>query len=601
MGKSFTVGCILTFLFLLTGFNSAFAGKVPGLPFIKGDVAPASIYPFVVQYGMTNKAGKFPTVVIPPMEDATLITVLQGVVAKYSSDQIFLLNTGIGGDGHGKISYYVFNKKDNKNKLYTSGLFWLNYLTKSKNGPHLKLDMPVNPDPQKAPTVEKYNSKTWRTVEHFKKYIKGYVVYKPETQFQNYAATLCGITDSIPLTISQVNYLKKTYPNWKLPETYNFVTNPQKIKSILDFMRYLDIKGLEFNKNYAIELVPGRCNGGGPLDYAAMTSGLVFYPGLNNKEADAVFKTLNNPVPIYGWNTASVSESNFVGNVSSNGNFVIASDVASNFSFFTSSKAKAERVKYSIPKIKYNPDNIYISYIMSDGDNLCLVTNKANDVYWWGSPYRGEFPVGWTMPPSMFYLEPGIWNYFINSATKNDEFVSGSPGMGFIFGNAKNIKLQQKYLARFMKDSGIHTTAIFGQNNSDWNNKSFFSSITKNPELKGAFYCQFHPWMNQAKKESYKTKWYNKKPIIPENIYLNNTDTAYTTAKNFNKVKNSKRGSFFTVYAIRNDGDNTMEWLHELTDMINEYNKSDSVKKIVVVLPSQMVSLEQQKKLLLSE
>ncbi len=600
MKKFQTVGLAFTaILFTFIAFSTMGNSTQP--PFQKGNVNPTSIYPVVVQWAENNSGAAFPTVISAPENDVTLLTVLQGIVAKQSHDQLFLLNTCPGGDGNnGIIEYYQPNQQDTDNELYTSGLFWLDYLTVNPNGPELRINksslrllnaLNVNGikshsfkkslNPNEVLNNQGFDIETWTAVLYFYNYINGYIVYTPNTNSQDFAATLCGIYNCIPVTADQVQMAQQLG-----------LTEVADLSNVTDITSFFTQYKSYINKSFAIELIPGVCNGEGPLDYAAMLSGFVFWPDTDTQIASSIFANLNQSIPIYGWNSASGDEGDYVNNVGESSNFVVASDNSSNLSLYSSSNtAPLPAPNNNPPKITYNPNDKYISFIISDGDNLQLVTNLANDVNWWGSQYRGEFPVGWTIPPAMYYLEPDVWNYFMQSATANDQFAVGPSGIGYVFGTVVNEQQQQDYLSAFMKATGISTTCIFGDGTQDWQDSSgnvsaYIQGYLNNPAVTGAFFSQFTGWMAQT---SYQTQWYNEKPVVPENIYLNPSDGTDTVDAALNTVKNASDGSFFSVYAIRNGGDNTMSWLNQLNSGLEGTN-------IKVVFPSQLINLECQAK-----
>ncbi len=587
----------LAFAFILFAFITCITMGNSKPPFQKGRVNPTSVYPVVIQCAENNSEAAFPTIISAPENDVTLLTVLQGIVAKQSHEQLFLLNTCPGGDGNnGIIEYYQPNQQDAKNGLYTSGLFWLNYLTVNPNGPELHINKSslrllnyLNANDIKSRYFKKhlnpnellnnqgFDTETWAAVLYFYNCINGYIVYTPNTNSQDLAATLCGIYNCIPVTADQVQIAQQLG-----------LTEIANLSNVTDITSFFSQYQPYINKTFAIELIPGTCNGEGPLDYAAMLSGFVFWPDTNTQIASSIFTNLNQSIPVYGWNSASGDEGDYVNNVGENSDFVVASDNSSNLSLYSSSNTAPLPAPNNNPsKITYNSNDKYISFIISDGDNLQLVTNFANDVNWWGSQYRGEFPVGWTISPAMYYLEPDVWNYFMQSATENDQFVAGPSGIGYVYGTVVNEQQQQDYLSEFMQATGISTTCIFGNGTQDWQNSSgdvstYIQGYLNNPAVSGAFFSQFTGWMEQT---SYQTQWYNGKPVVPENIYLNPSDNVHTVAAALSTIESASNGSFFAVYAIRNGGDNTMLWLNQLNSGLEDTN-------IKVVLPSQLINLE---------
>ena len=86
-----------------------------------------------------------------------------------------------------------------------------------------------------------------------------------------------------------------------------------------------------------------------------------------------------------------------------------------------------------IPKKPELKNKIYVSLIMSDGDNLQYVEHRFKDL--WDTPERGTFPLGWTISPATVDAMPGLLNWVYETATENDCFVTGPSGMGYTYPN----------------------------------------------------------------------------------------------------------------------------------------------------------------------
>lgn len=53
----------------------------------------------------------------------------------------------------------------------------------------------------------------------------------------------------------------------------------------------------------------------------------------------------------------------------------------------------------------------------------------------WNNPDRGAVPIGWTLSPAMLDAMPGALNYYYQSATNNDNLISGPSGYGYTYPN----------------------------------------------------------------------------------------------------------------------------------------------------------------------
>lgn len=508
--------------------------------FIKGHINPTHMYPVNIE-SISN-------------DEQISLAVLQGIVAKSSPTQLFFYTT--------HDPYYVTNQNDYESHLTSGMLFFKNYLTSIRQ-PQIKI-------------TPNYHLDTWDIINDFKNHLSGYALFNLNDDSQNIATTYCGINNCIPIIKQKESLAIALGLNLLKDFTQNNYTYDYLLSSFTN----------QINKNFVIEL---KTNTYISLkDYATMLNGLIYYTNNTNTRNQILdfFNLYNtNPIPVYGWNSDSGDEGLFVNAISTKGNFVVPSDHSINLSFFSSSNTKAQPIKYIAPNINYESHMSYVTFIVSDGDNLQFVTNKANDKRWWGNQNRGNFPIGWTIPPAMFYLEPDVWNYFINSASINDEFIIGASGIGYSFETvtySNKFPIQIAYLKQFISGSNIHSICIFGYSDEAWENKnSYLSYYSEIDSLKGIFYTQFTPWMEQV---FFNTQWINNKPIIPQNEYLDSLSKAYKITNDINTNLNHKNNGFYVVYAKRNDNDDTIDWLKIINDNLDKNH-------VKVVTPSQLTNL----------
>jgi hypothetical protein len=78
-------------------------------------------------------------------------------------------------------------------------------------------------------------------------------------------------------------------------------------------------------------------------------------------------------------------------------------------------------------------NKIYVAFIISDGDNLSYVEHLMRKL--WNNPDRGSVPIGWTVSPAMVDAMPGALNYYHETATVNDNLISGPSGYGYTYPN----------------------------------------------------------------------------------------------------------------------------------------------------------------------
>ncbi len=75
-------------------------------------------------------------------------------------------------------------------------------------------------------------------------------------------------------------------------------------------------------------------------------------------------------------------------------------------------------------------ETVYISFTMSDGDNLQYSQHRMKNI--WRDNARGTLPIGWTISPAILHVAPLLAEYYRASVTPNDEFIAGPDGAGYI-------------------------------------------------------------------------------------------------------------------------------------------------------------------------
>lgn len=133
----------------------------------------------------------------------------------------------------------------------------------------------------------------------------------------------------------------------------------------------------------------------------------------------------------YAGENVGIQENPGVGLLSQFGKYLIATDMNPNLSVLSGIRVAGYRQKH--PKApKLDRSKVYLSFIVSDGDNLQVWSNTSFPNMW-KSPARGEIPVGWTVSSSADLLIPGVMDYFYRHATPNDAFLNAVSGAGYMY------------------------------------------------------------------------------------------------------------------------------------------------------------------------
>jgi hypothetical protein len=114
------------------------------------------------------------------------------------------------------------------------------------------------------------------------------------------------------------------------------------------------------------------------------------------------------------------------------GKYLVGTIDTANLSVHSGIRTAPLRQKPAPPKPPLDDDKVYFSFILSDGDNLPVLTN-GNFPQLWADETRGSFPVGWTLSPSASVLMPDVVDYYYSTATENDDFLGAVSGVGYTY------------------------------------------------------------------------------------------------------------------------------------------------------------------------
>ncbi|MDQ2730964.1 MAG: hypothetical protein M3Y56_04840, partial [Armatimonadota bacterium] len=143
---------------------------------------------------------------------------------------------------------------------------------------------------------------------------------------------------------------------------------------------------------------------------------------------------VNIPVMSYPWASVDVGmgEGPGVSLFAEFGKYLVGSIDCSNLSVHSGIRPRDFQQQKAPPPPPLQRDKVYYSFIMSDGDNLPVLTvNNFPEL--WKDPLRGKFPIGWSISPSASMLIPDVVDYYYSTATKNDLFLGAVSGIGYTY------------------------------------------------------------------------------------------------------------------------------------------------------------------------
>ncbi len=137
-----------------------------------------------------------------------------------------------------------------------------------------------------------------------------------------------------------------------------------------------------------------------------------------------------------------VGEGAGVGLFAEFGKFLVGTTDCSNLSVHSGIRHTAfKQLSAPAPPLK---KKVYVTWIMSDGDNL-PVLSVGNFPEFWKSKARGDLPIGWSMSPSAGLLMPDIADYYYRTATPDDEFVGAVSGVGYTYPQLYGIRFKSPF------------------------------------------------------------------------------------------------------------------------------------------------------------
>lgn len=471
--------------------------------------------------------------------ERTMIATLQGIVNNHCSHQIYTLNSS-------QPDYQI----------------WLDDL---KNNYGVSYKNISNP---------------WELLNIYKNYVQGYVLYSNKSSKDpsiNNACSLASLNNSIAVDESIENKVRahsitnisgdcrNTDKNW----AYNKLWN----------------SGL--NHSIVIQLSPEKETS--LRDYAIMTKALIFYEDSINDTSlrDKVFSSMNANSICLGWGPDEFIN---VSTSSKHGVSMVAADWSYNLTVLSAFPSSPMTQKSS-SNITNKNNAHYVTFIMSDGDNQQwnLGTNYGSSK-WYGSPYRGNFNLGWSLSPSLYYLAPTVFNLYYKSASHgstDDYFIVSPSGNGYMYPSKYDKNALGTYintLDDYMKKVDEKYVAII-DDSSFYNNK-LWDKFTVKPNIQGLFYLDYH------KHDNYHGKiiWSNNKPIVScRDLLWSNLESEDELVKNINERVSSDEvdihdpNSYTFVYVHA--------WSKSLNNIENAVNKLRKNPKVEIVTPETFMQL----------
>ncbi len=135
---------------------------------------------------------------------------------------------------------------------------------------------------------------------------------------------------------------------------------------------------------------------------------------------------------------------------------VLATDHLTNLEVWTAIQPQTKTSPPLVVELPAISERVYVSFTISDGDNLQYCQHHMQRL--WRDPARGTLPIGWTLSPVLMQAAPAMAEYYLSTATANDELIAGPSGAGYIFPSHWPSKHLSPFLQRtgqMMQDMGM--------------------------------------------------------------------------------------------------------------------------------------------------
>lgn len=219
-------------------------------------------------------------------------------------------------------------------------------------------------------------------------------------------------------------------------------------------------------------------------DYSVFSHAMHFTAPTASALTNRAFGRMQPNSALLGWG----NENDLVLAASQHGLHVHAADFANNLSTFTNFNVTAQQHEHSADT-NVIPGTHTVCFIMTDGDNIqWLLGDFADNALWYGSPHRGQVPIGWTVSPALAELAPTVLKNLYDTAKAGDYFIAGSSGMGYLYPDDFNpIDSAAAISDRMMHKADLSIVNVIC---NVWEPQSVAAYLAQ-PDIDGMFYYTF--------------------------------------------------------------------------------------------------------------
>jgi hypothetical protein len=337
----------------------------------------------------------------------------------------------------------------------------------------------------------------WWFIDKFGAHVNGYILYNLGSNSVNVAITLAGIYDCVCIDES-IESRAQSY----------------------GLSLYMDVRGKDEEWAFAnywdsvrhdliIQQEEGMCEF--LSDYGVATRCFTYYDG-NSSFMEEVLDSVEDDCPQLGWGDASQGEDGFIRPATQRGVFTIPANICRNLSVLSSFDVELKQSTHSDPQTQ--PGKHYVTFLLSDGDNIQWIINSYTASPWYGSSSRGKFSMGWPINPSLVELAPTVMAYLYRHAStgaNKDFFLAAISGMGYFYPDYyPDLELHCERLNEALKKADFNLVSLMAWNYPEGFNEDVIRPYLKQPNVMGGFFYFYAPYSGARGA----IKWLYGKPMV---------------------------------------------------------------------------------------
>lgn len=241
-------------------------------------------------------------------------------------------------------------------------------------------------------------------------------------------------------------------------------------------------------------------------------------------KTQAVLDAMLPNIPAHAFfNPTRTSELSSVRYHSENSIWNCVDEMQSNLTMFTAFSSLEPKIEMRQPVSdnKYpKKDKVhFVSFCMSDMDNINVmfdVRNWAHQKNRYGSPLRGQIPMGWGMPLALRQLGPTVMKWWLDNATENDGFIAYGSGLDYVYPSKfPHWNLHLHHVNHYLGESDIRALCILDyfhpQQLTYYNYKHIGEQYAALDNLDGFFMADVN---GDYARNKGKILWFKNKPMI---------------------------------------------------------------------------------------